>query len=346
MPVGDHYRFVVTDLNDVELAEVPAQNPTWSDVLNESGACSFAMPARHPLCNRTLFALNKAGLHIYYDQALIWGGHLYNAQGNAEGDVRFGFSSYFERVKRRYVDVSQRWTNTDISDIAWGLISFTQGKTNGNLGMNWSRGASVTTGSFKDAAYPFWERKSIGDAIIDLSELSNGFDFDVTPFKVFRVYYPSRGSVLTIPMEYGKNIQTFALTEDGTDTANTYSAIGAGDGKNTCIAVAGAPTQQAAYGLLEDSESFSDITHFSPLQDAATEGLRAEKDPRIQPSVTLWPTPEPLPTQFNVGDRLPVICNDGYYNFNQTLRIISKVVAMSNEGRAAITYQFDDLIDV
>src|SRR5580765_3498407 len=157
MPVGDHYRFILTDINDNETAEVPAQNPTFSDVLNDSGAASFAMPARHPLCNRTLFQVNLTGLHIYYDNTLLWGGHLYNTQGNAGEDVRFGFSSYFERVKRRYVDASQRFTNADVSDIAWGLINFTQSKTNGNRGMNWSRGAVTTTGSNKDAAYPFWE---------------------------------------------------------------------------------------------------------------------------------------------------------------------------------------------
>src|SRR3954447_22457309 len=111
MPVGDHYRFVIADINGVEKEEVPAQNPTWSDVLNESGACSFAMPSRHPLCTPSLFALNKAELHIYYDQTLLWGGHLYNSQGNAGEDIRFGFSSYLERVKRRYVDASLRYTN-------------------------------------------------------------------------------------------------------------------------------------------------------------------------------------------------------------------------------------------
>lgn len=343
---GDLFRFVIADINGVEQAEVVPSNPIWSEVLNDAGAASFVMPLRHPLCTRTLFQQGASELHIYYGQNRVWGGHLYGAEASTSDDtVRFGFEGFFSRLKHRYVDVTRNYNNVDQFDIAWGLISYTQGKTNGNLGMNWTRGSATPSGVTRDINYPFWERTIIADAILDLAELNNGFDFQVTPNKTWTTYYPSRGAVKTIPLELGKNVQTWAMGEDATDTANAVSAIGAGDGKNTCIAVASSATNQAALGLMERADSFTEIKRYAQLNDKATEIVRQRKAPRLSPSITLYPTQEPGIFAFNPGDRITLRAHEGYIDFERQMRCIAVTYALSNEGRCAATYSFDDGID-
>lgn len=346
MAINTDYRFVVTDIADAEQEEIEAFNPTWSYVLNDAGACSFTMMSVK--VKRGLFVLGKTGLHIYRGSVLVWGGYLYNAQSTAYGEVRFGWEGYFSRLKRRYIDATKNYPNTEQLDIAWGLINFTQSKTNGNTGMGWTRASATPSGQTRDLNYPFWERAIIADAITDLSTMAHGFDFEVTPDQQWTTYYPSKGTVRTLPMELGKNIQTFALTEDATDTANTVTAIGSGDGKNTCIAVGISAANQASYGLLEVAESYTNIRRFAMLQDRADERVRMLKSTRIQPSVTVVANQlEPTSYQWAVGDRVTVVADDGgYVDFNQQMRIISVVFALSNEGREAITMQFDDQVDV
>lgn len=342
MGIAADYRFVIAGIDGVEVDEVPASNPTWSYILNDAGSCSFVLPFRHPKALRSLFKIGQSELHIYRGTTRIWGGHFTSAQTTSEEDVRFGFDGFFARVKRRYVDTTQNFNAVEQFDIAWNLINFTQSKTNGNTGMNWTRAGVAASGITRTRNYPFWERANIGEILMDMSAINNGFDFDVSPTKVWTVYYPSKGAVQTVPFELGKNIQTLSLGEDATDTANTFSAIGAGDGKNTCIAVATSGANQTTYGLLEASESFTNIKHYATLQDKATERVRMLKSPRLSPNVTIWDTGDPAPYQYVVGDKVTIRAKDGYFDLDQQFRIISVVFNLSNEGREAISFQFDE----
>jgi hypothetical protein len=343
---ANNYNFVIADLSGNELDEVPANNPVWVDVLNDSGTASFTLPNRHPKALRSLLPVGQCELHIYRTNQLVWGGHLYTAQAQSEADVRFGFSGYFERLKRRYVDSSQNFQGVDQFSIAWNLINFTQTKANGALGMGWTRFSTAPSGVVRDMNYPFWERSIIGQNIIDLSALNNGFDFEVTALKEWKTYYPSKGAIITMPLEYGKNIDGISIMEDASDNANVYAAIGAGDGKSTCIAVAFSTTNEAAYGLLEQSDSFTSVKHFAILQDRATEGLRMKKAPRKQPALSVLLNKDPLPYTYFVGDRIMVYANEGYLNVNQQFRVISITHELSNEGRESITLDMDDQVSV
>lgn len=345
-PVTGDYRFVIADLTGVEKDEIAAVNPIWSYVLNDAGACSLRLPTRDAKATTTLLPVGGCELHIYRGNTIVWGGHLYNIQATAENDVRFGFEGYFSMLNHRYIDTSQNFVGIDQFNIAWNLINFTQTKTNGNIGMGWARFSSSPSGITRDINYPFWERTVIADAIRDLAALHNGFDFEVTATKQWKTYSPSKGTNLSIPIEYGKNVDGFSVGYDVNNMANVYSAIGAGDGKNTCIAVGTDTASQTIYGLREQAESFTEIRHYANLQDRATEGLRMHKNPRIQPTLSVVLNTDPQLYTYSVGDRVNVKVQEGYLNVNQVFRIISITVELSNEGREAVVLNFDDKVDV
>lgn len=334
------YKFVIADLNGNELDEIPAENPQWSYVLNDSGAANLVLPTRHPKCTQALLPVGQRELHIYKEGVLIWGGHLWAADSSIEDTTRFAFEGYFGRLKRRYIDVTRKYEDDDQFDIVWDLINWAQNQTNGDIGI--TRYSNVASGYARSVTFPFWERANIGTEIIGMSEMNHGFDFEVTPDKKWKAYYPRAGVDLPIPFELGKNISGISIAYDASDMGTEFTAIGAGDGKNTCIAVASAPSQAALYGLLEQSESFTNIKKFASLQDRADARIKRIKKPRVQPSLSVQANVEPELYTFSVGDRVDVKAQDGYINIDKQLRIISVVVALSNEGREAVTVQFDE----
>jgi len=333
------YRFVIADRSGAAQAEVPAQNPQWSYVLNDAGAANFVLPLTHELCTEVILSPGQRQLLIYRDGSLKWGGWLETAQPTLDGDVRFGAVGWFEMLKHRLVTDTKTYTTTDQHDIAWDLINYSQTKTNGALGI--TRGGEADSGVNRDVTYPFWERANIGDEILAMSELNNGFDFEISADKVFHMYYPRKSTNFGIPFELGKNIGGLSIMYDASDMVNHFSAIGAGDGKNTCIATAADTTSQANFGLREAAESFTDIKRFARLQDRATEELKVLKKIRVQPTLGAR-TEDPQPYSYVVGDNITIRAQRGYMNIDRQFRIIALSYALSNEGRESITIQFDE----
>ncbi len=77
----------------------------------------------------------------------------------------------------------QTFSATDQGAILWALIDHTQTQTNGNIGI--TEGTIEATVD-RDRTYPI--DKNIGDAIIEMTEVINGLDVEITPDKVFNVY--------------------------------------------------------------------------------------------------------------------------------------------------------------
>lgn len=202
-------------------------------------------------------------------------------------------------------------------------------------------GSLAVSGIDRDRTYPFWERNNIGTEIQALTEVGNGFDFIITPDKVFKMYHPRKGAQLKTPFELGKNIGGMGVTNDASDINNWFDAIGAGDGKSTCIASAADLPSQAKYGLREVAESFTEVRRFATLQDRADEGLRLRLNMREQPSLSIR-TEDPLPYEYSVGDTVTIRANRGYLQLDKEFRIISLSYALSNEGRESVTVQFQE----
>jgi len=334
------YEFRIANLAGTVLDTIPARNPTWSYTLNEAGAASLFIPLNDAKAVRSLIDVGLRELHVMRDGVRVWAGYLWLAQAQAsDNTLRLGFEGFFSMLFRRHVDATLKYVNVDQFDIAWNLIAHAQGKTNGYMGF--TRFSAAASGKTRDRTYPFWERTNIGEELIALSEVGQGFDFEITPTKEWKTYYPSKGATLTADYELGNNVATMYLEEDAGELINSYSAIGAGDGKNTCIAVALDSTSAAAYGLREASGSFTNVKHFSTLQDRANSQLALQKDLRVQPQLSVM-FDDFAPFTHVVGDRVDVIGDFGWIEINRSMRITTMTYALTNDGREACTVQFDE----
>lgn len=337
--VGE-YQCMVADLSGNLIAEIPFLNPSFSYVLNDSGTASFVLPVRHEKCTQQIMAIGEREIYIEKGGSRVWGGHLYAAEANTDGEVRFSCEGWLGRLKRAYLDKnpSLRYVNTEQFDIAWGLIAYYQSQTGGNIGIQ--RAAIPPSGVKRDRTFPFWERSKIGDELIALTGVARGFDFEITANKIFVPYYPSQGSAQLYPYELGHNISGMSWSLDASAMATQFSALGAGDASNTCIAVATNPIAVSRYGLLQESESMTDIKYFATLQDRANGQLKLKDHPSSQPQLSAFFYDE-NPFTNRVGDRVPLKADYGFIQINAPYRVISITYELTTDGREAVTVAFD-----
>ena len=78
------------------------------------------------------------------------------------------------------------FANIEAAAIARRLVSDTQAHPWGDLGITYD---TTVTGQLRDRTYEIGQ--NIGEMIGNLGRTINGFEWDVSPLKEFRIFYPS-----------------------------------------------------------------------------------------------------------------------------------------------------------
>jgi hypothetical protein len=340
-PLDTTYRVVICDLADVAMSEVPALNLAYGFELNGVGFCTFVLPTLHDKCKRSTLTPGKRIVKVYRNETLVWAGYLWGASISDERGVRFNCQGYLSRLGKRYIDSTKTYDNVEQSDIAWDLIDFTQSQTDGALGITRQ---TANTGVHRNIKYAHWERIKVLDAITELSAMGDGFDFEIDENKVFKTFYPNKGtSNPNLVMEFGKNIFGFSYVDDAGSVINEVSALGSGEGTNMCIATSVSTGSRSGYGLLEEAFDFSNSKYFDNLQKKSDAMLRLYNGPRWQPQLSLHVGGDFPYNAVSVGDNIPLKIDYGYVEIDQTFRITNVEYQVSNEGREAVTVHFDSV---
>jgi hypothetical protein len=340
-PFDPQYSLIIADLAGNKLDEVPHNNLQFGYVLNSPGTCTWVVPIRNPKCTKALLDPGKRIVYLKRNGLIIWGGYLWSVQSeeNVE-ELRFFAEGFMSRLFKRFVSTTQNFEDHDQIEIAWDLIEYTQGKTNGDLGI--TRGLAAPSGNLRTVKWLGTERRYIGELISEMVDLDDGFDWEIDQFRQFHTFSPTRGIQRTdVVFELGKNCTSFYVDIDASQMFNSFTGIGAGDGSDVCIADASDATSQAAYGLLESVESFSELRKFSMLQKKVDSELRLFKDQRWQPQLGVRLLDDTTFGSFELGDRCRVVADYGYMTVDQYFRIIAIELQMTNEGREVCSVYFD-----
>lgn len=146
--------------------------------------------------------------------------------------------------------------------------------------------AAANPGAAAGAQAAHFEYAATTDALIQLAEASNGFDFAVIPdnsamsngkrrFGYLQCYSPFRGSTLSSVLAYRiapNNVQSLSRVVNGDQLANTLTVLGSGLAKTVSDA-----TSQATYGIVEGVDSLSDVSDPSVLSSQANAALAMSK---------------------------------------------------------------------
>jgi len=335
------YKYILWDYRTGQKEILPeAMNREYSYQLNRAGKASFTVPITVERLQRFDIYLGVTRLLIYRENALIWAGVVWEIQEVAsdDGDVTIQCTEIFHILsEKRYT--SNSYTNTDAGQIAWGLINTTQGLTGGDLGL--TQGAIQSTQN-RDRNY-FDE--SIGEKIIQLTEVINGFDFLISPsitnntLGVFNVY-AKRGSTITdFRLEYGEglknNIQSWRRKRTLSDMFNSIVVEGEGYGDIALKATTTDSSLINAVGLLEGRKQEKSVSQQATLNQKADEYIRVHKTEQPIYDITLNNAYDDF-GRYDVGDIIPVRIKYGYVDINTTMRIYGIDVRVSDAGEEVI----------
>jgi hypothetical protein len=277
---------------------------------------------------------------LYRESSLIFSGVLVNRQISGKGSqatkYNFTFCDWFNALERRITGNDSDWwySDDDSADIAWDLIVQTQAKTNGNLGI--TRGLHPST-IHRDRTYRF---DKIRDSLVKMSnkELYNGYDCEITPEKIFNIYYP-KGSVKADLVLDDANIISWSSSRNlSGNLANSITVLGAGQEDSILNELRENATAQASWNLQEQTLSAKDVTTASILQDKGDLELLKNALPKDVISLSINDT-KPDVESYNLGDTLPVKIK--IINFEENLRILKRGWQIKASGQAQINLTFD-----
>lgn len=341
------FRCVVKNSDDTLIWELPFIYFNIVQELNkgESLSITFESTAIKPIADahditiEYIFSASYREIEIYdEDDNKIYAGYISELQFNSGvgelGKISVQSKGFFSLLEKRYTDDSLSYTATDSSDIAWGLINFTQ--TNGSYGdLGITRGADPTT---KNRDRTDLRYKNIAEVIKKMSanEVKDGYDFDVDTLKQFNVYYP-KGTTRDIYLEEDFNINTYQISKTFIDgMVNQAIVIGSGADEDNQLVVTrdSTNTYKEAFFLLQDVLNESDVSVQTTLEDKGDKHLEIYQAPRL----TIYLTcryDEPIFNNYSVGDWLNVVIPS--YDINDSYRVNRRTC--NEMGEVGITFR-------
>lgn len=316
----------------------------YTKTLNGPGGIEFSIPIDSAICTDANFKVGARELHLYRDSTLVWTGLLVSADVSGWA-IRFSGLGFWHLFRKRLVVSDLLFDGVDQLDICWNLINHTQSQTGGALGI--TRYSSTPSGVTRTAVYCVENKVIVADAIEQFSGADDGFDFELTPTKQFRTYFPRRSVTTAIALNTDSNIRDFSMVRDATDLVTEARAtVDAKSCNPPTVITATDSSARTTYGLLQvpvDEQSDDSAL----LQGLVSEELRINKQPRLSLRASLdsaLPN-TPAATAINLGDRITVTANRGYVALsNQSCRVVGVSVNIGRNGREFIDLDLDGVV--
>jgi hypothetical protein len=350
------YTYLVADLaSGAILDELPLFGVSFDKRLNDTGSLRGQLriddPGIRALEPRVLTEPGRTAVYVDRDGELLWGGIVWTTRYTAaNGTLEIGaadFMSYFEH--RRVLDYPisttgvVTYTNVDQLVIAAGLIDRAALHPGGDLNVD-MRGPQ-TSGVNRTVSYAAGELKPIADALRDLANAEEGFDFafdveyapDGRARRFLRFGYPRLGQPGGPHVwEYGANLIDVNWPRDAASMATRVFAQGTSDGSTPVLQFA---EDTAAYAqgwmLLEDASSQLDTKDSALVLAQARGDLAARHRPVVLPELTVRADLDPVVGNYAVGDDIRLVIDDPFFagdHVDVTVRLLSFSVTPGDDA--------------
>jgi hypothetical protein len=337
VPIAQTYRILIKDENGNFIGEISGfKNLKFGKRLSNYGQASFDIQANSDKAAE-LVSLRQYSIWIYYQKdavsTLVWSGEQAMREGNLDNAGNNWCTIYcydwLEQLNSRYTASEKFFDGVDAGQIAWTLIDDTQDQTNGNLGI--TQGTIQTTVP-RDRHY---YNQNIMEAIVNLSNVLSGFDFEITNDKVFNVKNViGTDKSNEIIIKYGHNVESVKIVEDFVHPTNRAIIIGQStDDLNDLIRVErNNLTSQSEYKVRESLTSEMEVSETTTMEDKGDAVLRKYQYPLISVDINFSSLPEPNITQFGLGDALRFIVKSGIYNINEAYRVFEWTITFDSNN--------------
>lgn len=241
-----------------------------------------------------------------------------------------------------YSDASLTYTDVDQGEIAWSLISYTQGKLNGSLNISKGWTGTTPTGVLRSPTYTVGD--SVGQRIQEMSDLIGGFDWDISPTSAsgmqLGVWFPQRGSDRGVVIEQGGLMASGTGNVDPSAYANAIRYTGA---ESTDTTPGPTANELEAAGLAEMPQgrwdaAFGDtgLNTQQMLDDRAAWQLGWSQVARPVWTVTLRRGAWRGPDHIWLGDTVRIIAKKQGLDVDMTARVYEVAVTLDGDGTESV----------
>jgi hypothetical protein len=233
---------------------------------------------------------------------------------------------------------TQTWTPADINNSGFGVAisAYVSGvgpvglidncritvyyREEGDYGDFGITEGDIETTIDRDRSY---YNQNILEAIINLSNVISGFDFEITDEKVFNVAsIIGEDKTNEVVLEYGHNIANVRILEDFINPVNRAIVLGEPTDDNTLARIERENTTlQETYKVREEVLSDMEISETDTFEEKGDAMLRKYENPLINLDIDTIKDPETDITDFSLGDSIKLIIKDGIYNIDADFRI-------------------------
>jgi hypothetical protein len=337
-----------TMVNIGELQNV--SNKQLELVLNRPGSCSFRMPMSHELAGAIEEGTTciKAYRQTPSGIQLIWSGPVWQIQDIGHQDViNVSCAGWFEILNHRFLRYEKSYQTGTLTagQIAIDLLNIANAQKDGPTsqafpdGNGTIRPTGIVAGTSFDTQlrsrlYQQWQ--NIGQAIIEWSDIENGYDYEITPdTKTLNIYPNAFPGILRrdrpqaqFGYKWGPdNLLEFERTiEMGTLVNSQFSA-----GQLNTLALDQNTTSMDKYGLFEDVQVINDVSSVPVLQAFSDAEVAVKSFPKVVYRILPHPfllnsehVPEPF-VDYRIGDHV-------YVTSNQPPRLVVNKQAMRVYG--------------
>ena len=236
-------------------------------------------------------------LVVDYNGTIVWSGIIWARMYESNSrQWKFTASTLDSFWARQNIDQTLTYVGTEQATIVRDIIDLIQAIDGGDVNVFTD---SVVTGRTRDRVYKADELKNALEAIQQLSDVIDGFDyaFDTAwdtnhePKTTLNIGYPRRGRSWTQTdtiFDYPGSILYYDWPEDGHSMSTKTHAKGAGEGdEGLRLAIVNQNLINAGYPLLQQVYSYQDIIEVTTLEKHARADLAAFSEPLTTPKVVV-----------------------------------------------------------
>jgi len=305
--------------------------------LGSGGQASFTINLNDVNASEFNLRESRSQLYVYRKGTLYFSGKImvvergFDESTQEANVIALGWMWFFEkRIIAKLADVT--YTAVDAGSIAWTLVNTSQQETNGDLGI--TQGTIQTSQNLTIT----YTRQKLRPALDDLTSQA-GIEIEVTPNKIFNVYYPKKGTdrSASVIFKYPGNLKSARPLSDATTMVNDILALGRGMGAEEITANVEDTGVKEIYGLFQELLSHKEIDNSTILTSMANYYLNLRKSPRLTLDVTAHGNDEKVDlSQYVVGDTVKIEITHDNYTLAQNFRIFEIHVDIGDDDKETV----------
>lgn len=303
-----------------------ARDLRYQQNLNRSGSFTFSISVHDPMSADEFLLIGQNYIKYKRNGVLRWAGQIVDTNttlNETDEVVNVTCADWFYLLKDKFITTEEIFTGVNEGEILQDLITYLQIQPNNDMGITFGINTSVEN---RDRTY---FDKNVQDAFVQMSEIINGLDFEITPDRVLNIFEKKTSDrSATHIFEYKQNISNVGIRNDSSQIKNDLKGYGA----DLLIRTRDDGGSQSAYGRRQSIESFTDVFLNSTLDRHLDEILRTNGVPIQTYVLSVMPQANPEFGSYEIGDCVRLIIKRGTVDKNIKSRIYGWNVTIDNEG--------------